>query len=99
MSVFPVTPIGIVCLVKIQSLTPISSPFLMIIYSVKTVLQGASRVRDPINSNAIVIKINSEELQYMTLHSDFACLGLLVLPIVLIATQTESVQNAKTNID
>jgi hypothetical protein len=70
----------------------------MIIYSVETVLQGVSLVQDPINSNAIATKINSEELQFLILHSDFACLGLLVVRIVLIAIQTESVQNAKKNI-
>jgi hypothetical protein len=71
----------------------------MIICSVEIVLQAASHVRDLINSNAIATKINSEELHFMILHSDFVCLGLLALVIVQIAIQTESVRNAKTNID
>jgi hypothetical protein len=99
MIVSPVIPMGIVCLVKIQILTPTSSPFLIIMYSVETVLQGVSRVRDLINSNAIATKINSEELPFLILHFYFVCLGLLALLTVLIATQTESVRNAKTNID
>jgi hypothetical protein len=99
MIVSPVIPMGNVCLVKTLNLTPTSSPFLIIMYSVETVLQGVSHVRDQINSNVIATKINSEELQFMILHSDFAFLGLLALLIVLIATQMESVQNAKTNID
>jgi hypothetical protein len=99
MSVSRVIPMGSACLAKMRSLTPTSSLFLMIIYSVKIVLQGASHVRDLINSNAIAIKINSEELHFMIPNSDFACPGLLALLIVLIATQTESVQNVKINID
>jgi hypothetical protein len=99
MTVSPVITMGNVCLVKIQSLTPISCRFLMIMYSVEIVHQGASHVRDLINSNALATKINSEELQFMIMHFNFVYLGLLVLLIVLIATQTESVQNAKKNID
>jgi hypothetical protein len=99
MTVSPVIPTGSAYLVKTLNLIPISCLFLMIMYSVEIVHQGVSRVRDLINSNALATKINSEELQFMIMHFNFVCLGLLVLLIVLIATQTEFVQNAKTNID
>jgi hypothetical protein len=67
--------------------------------SVKIALITAFLVRDPINFNATVTKTNSKELQFMILPSDFVYLGSLALPIVLIATQRESVQNAEKNID
>jgi hypothetical protein len=66
---------------------------------VKIVLQGVSRVRDPTNSNATATKTNSKELQFMIYPSDFVYPGSLALPIVLIVTQRESVQNAEKIID
>jgi hypothetical protein len=99
MTVSPVITMGNVCLVKIQSLTPISCRFLMIMYSVEIVHQGVSHVRDLINSNALATKINSKELHFMIMHFNFAFLGLLALLIVLIATRMESVQNVKKNIN
>jgi hypothetical protein len=99
MSVSPVMSTESVCLVKTLNLTSILSRSLMTTCSVKIALITAFLVRDPINFNATATKINSKELQFMILYSDFAYLGSLALPIVLIVTKTESVQNAQKIID